>query len=62
MEGAYPPGEKPLAESDDLMADFSAPKKVGKMPNFSKSNKGAAKKKEDEKTDDVAKDVEMSEE
>ena len=61
MEGAYPPGEKPPAESDELLADFSAPpKKVGKMPNFSKSNKGAAKKKAEE-TDKKA-DVEMSEE
>ena len=41
------------------MSDFSAPpKKVGKMPNFSKSNKGAAKKKVEEKADDVV----MSEE
>ena len=31
------------------MGDFSAPKKVGKMPNFSKSNKGAAKKKAEDK-------------
>ena len=42
MEGAYPPGEKPPAD-DELIGDFSGPpKKVGKMPNFSKSNKGAA--------------------
>ena len=69
MEGAYPPGEKPPAESDELLADFSAPpKKVGKMPNFSKSNKGAAKKKAEgtaeEKKDEASDkkdDVEMSE-
>ena len=57
MEGAYPPGEKPPAD-DELLGDFSGPpKKVGKMPNFSKGNKGAAKKKAEEKKEDV----EMSE-
>lgn len=47
---AYPPGEKPPEDMDSLMNDISAPKKVGKMPNFSKSNKGsyAAKKKAEE--------------
>jgi len=31
------------------MGDFSAPKKLGKAPAFSKGNKGAAKKKTEEK-------------
>jgi len=47
-----------------MMGDFSAPKKVGKMPTFSKSNKGAAKKKTEDKADEGSEkkdDVEMSE-
>lgn len=60
---AYPPGEKPPEDMDSLMNDISAPKKMGKMPNFSKSNKGshAAKKKAAEEGNDASKDVEMSE-
>lgn len=45
---AYPPGQKPPEDMDTLMNDISAPKKMGKMPNFSKSNKGSYAKKKAE--------------